>query len=548
MGGGDADRRPAGMGQARSARGAYALVCVCARALEGQVEGEGADALWRCAVCRSGRPATRRRRRPRARRRGGTGPTRGYAMPAPQHSRALFSALTLVSGWCCCVPQEGGGGGWDVDPGSGGGERGGKRRREDRDHDYRDERRHRDDYRRDGHRRDGWDREDDRGGRRQRRAEELDRVGSMLASNREDKAAAPRKPTLEVVSKFPVDPHGKGHDKEYKLPMTPFAAPAEVAAVRRDRESGEITYHPQVSAFPVVVPDPKKVVDLTINRKGSDLCGSDPVGLEHIEAALKEGGKKDAREGLDFICDSGSLQQLFATPYETDKDWEVKVHVRDAPTCVLFEGCASPLATTGYPEGVSPEDWVQWGRNLKRLCLDGSPQAHFTAVLRTKLGGLRCALATSWECVDRKGPLLFPLAPVPASSQQEGDLEPELEERTRLYREKVLLHAWIECFLSGIQTALVGQCDCKVVPATTDEDGNETVRWHPRACGLATCALCAAPRPLISCGHLSVRRHPVSAQLRCTRSARRLLEKCIVQHESTNCGTGTTLCTSGRPH
>jgi hypothetical protein len=424
-------------------------------------------------------------------------------------------------------------GGWDsVGAGPSRDERSGKRRRDDRDDDYRDDYRRRDDrrrdrrddhYRRDDYRRDdyhhrdewrgddrhrdnGWDREDDRGGRRQRREEEdapapragglLDRVGNMLAANREDKggadpaaaaaAAAPKKPTLEVVAKFPVDPHGKGHDKEYKLPMTPFAAPAEVAAVRRDRESGDITYHRKVSAFPVGLPDVKKGVDLTISRKGSDLCGSDPVGLEHIEAALKEGGKKDASDGLDFICDSGSLQQLLATPYEPDKEWEIKVHIREAPICILFEGCASPLATTGYPEGVSPEDWMQWGRNLKRLCLDGSPQAHFSAVLRTKLGGLRCALATSWECVDRKGPLLLPLAPVPASSQQQqpdgggggGGGDPELEERTRLYREKVLLHAWIECFLSGMQMALVGQCECKVVPATVDEDGTETVRAH----------------------------------------------------------------------
>ena len=366
-------------------------------------------------------------------------------------------------------------------------------RRDDRDRDQYDDRRDdRDrDYRRDDRDRDrhdgGRDEDDDRGGPRQRREEPdelprvaglLDRVGGMLAANREAKPeqpAAPAVPKLKVVAKYPVDPHGKGHDKEYKLPMTPFAAPAEVAAVRRDRESGAITYERKVSAFPVAIPDVKKGVDLTTSRKGSELCGTDPVGLEHLEAALKEGGKKSAAEGLDFICDSGSLQQLLATPYEPEKEWEIKVHIREAPTCILFEGCPSPLAMTGHPEGVSPEDWVQWGRNLKRLCLDGSPQAHFAAVLRTKLGGLRCALATSWECVDRNGPLLLPLAPVPAPSQPEGStavaVEPEVEERTRLYREKVLLHAWIECFLSGVKMALVGQCECNVVPAPTDEDG-----------------------------------------------------------------------------
>ena len=35
---------------------------------------------------------------------------------------------------------------------------------------------------------------------------------------------------------------------------------------------------------------------------------------------------------------------------------------------------------------------------------------------------------------------------------------------TRLYREKLLLHAWIDCFLSGMKLALIGQCDCEVPP------------------------------------------------------------------------------------
>ena len=80
--------------------------------------------------------------------------------------------------------------------------------------------------------------------------------------------------------------------------------------------------------------------------------------------------------------------------------------------CILIEGCTAPLSLAGRPAGVSEEDWTQWGRHLKRLSLDGSPQARFSAVLRAKLGGLRVAHATSWECLDKKrGPLLLPLAP-----------------------------------------------------------------------------------------------------------------------------------------
>ena len=138
--------------------------------------------------------------------------------------------------------------------------------------------------------------------------------------------------------------------------------------------------------------------------------------------------------------------------------------------CILIEGCTAPLSLAGRPAGVSEEDWTQWGRHLKRLCLDGSPQARFSAVLRAKLGGLRVAHATSWECLDKKrGPLLLPLAPRPAPNPPPGGAEappvaPEVAERTRLYREKLLLHAWIDCFLSGMKLALIGQCDCEVPP------------------------------------------------------------------------------------
>ena len=130
------------------------------------------------------------------------------------------------------------------------------------------------------------------------------------------------------MAKYAVDPHGKGHDKEYKLPPTPYSAPVEVAAVRQDRETGAITYEKNVVAFPVEIPKPG--CDLTIPRAGAELCGAAPVGLEHLEEALRqpwEGGRPQA-EGLDFVCDSGSLQRLMATPYEPEEEWELRLVVR----------------------------------------------------------------------------------------------------------------------------------------------------------------------------------------------------------------------------
>ena len=63
---------------------------------------------------------------------------------------------------------------------------------------------------------------------------------------------------------------------------------------------------------------------------GAELCGAAPVGLEHLEGALRqpwEGGRPQA-EGLDFVCDSGSLQRLMATPYEPEEEWELRLVVR----------------------------------------------------------------------------------------------------------------------------------------------------------------------------------------------------------------------------
>ena len=129
--------------------------------------------------------------------------------------------------------------------------------------------------------------------------------------------------------------------------------------------------------------------------------------------------------------------------------------------CILIEGCTAPLSLAGRPAGVSEEDWTQWGRHLKRLCLDGSPQARFSAVLRAKLGGLRVAHATSWECLDKKrGPLLLPLAPRPAPNPPPGGAEappvaPEVAERTRLYREKLLTLPHIADIEALMHVALV---------------------------------------------------------------------------------------------
>ena len=171
----------------------------------------------------------------------------------------------------------------------------------------------------------------------------------------EDDAGAPPPPkipkvakavTPKLVAEYAVDPHGKGHEKEYKLPPTPYSAPVEVAAVRQDRETGAITYEKKVVAFPVEIPKPG--CDLTIPRAGAELCGAAPVGLEHLEEALRqpwEGGRPQA-EGLDFVCDSGSLQRLMATPYEPEEEWELRLVVRrpdPSPACSSAAAPGRPL-------------------------------------------------------------------------------------------------------------------------------------------------------------------------------------------------------------
>jgi hypothetical protein len=89
----------------------------------------------------------------------------------------------------------------------------------------------------------------------------------------QEKAATQKAAAATVfIAKFPVDPHVKGHDKEYKLPPTPFGAPTEVAAVRCDRKTGEYSYT-RACQMSSVVP-PKTGVDLTTSRSGSELCGS----------------------------------------------------------------------------------------------------------------------------------------------------------------------------------------------------------------------------------------------------------------------------------
>jgi hypothetical protein len=118
-----------------------------------------------------------------------------------------------------------------------------------------------------------------------------------------------------LVAKFSVDPHVKGHDREFKLPQTKFEVPVEVAAVRRDRKTGEYTYQ-RACQLPPAVP-PKPGVDLASSRSGSEMCGADPVGLSHMQAALAHSAAGTAAgSGYDFLCDSGSLQRLLATPYE----------------------------------------------------------------------------------------------------------------------------------------------------------------------------------------------------------------------------------------
>jgi hypothetical protein len=205
---------------------------------------------------------------------------------------------------------------------------------------------------------------------------------------------------------------------------------------------------------------------------------SDPVGHEHIERALTTAGR--SCKEFDFLCDSGSLQQLLATPYEPDCEWEMTVHIRgeasdaEHPLCILLEGCPAPLDRIA-PDGIDEEDWLRWGRNFKRVCSDGV-MAKQHAILRAKLGGMRCAIATHRMCSDKTGPLLLPLAPVPAPSQPAGvaQEEPEADEerRTQLYRSKTLLHCWIECFLTGINLALIGQC-------ATNEGGGALHKLRP---------------------------------------------------------------------
>jgi hypothetical protein len=120
-------------------------------------------------------------------------------------------------------------------------------------------------------------------------------------------------------------------------------------------------------------------------------------------------------------------------------EWEMQVHIHDDPPCVWMEGCPSPLSLVS-PVGVKVAEWQQWGRNLRRHCTDGvMSQQH--AILRAKLDGLRCALATPRVCRDKSNPaLLVTIAPVPAPSNpaaagsfSAGSDDAEQQARTRLY-------------------------------------------------------------------------------------------------------------------
>lgn len=99
--------------------------------------------------------------------------------------------------------------------------------------------------------------------------------------------------------------------------MTKVVAPKEIAAIRTDRKTGEVTFSKacQVVAIDAVQPGE----DLTLQRSGSEMCGSEPIGLQNIEAALAqitESGDDGASLAFDFVCDAGSLQRLLSTPYE----------------------------------------------------------------------------------------------------------------------------------------------------------------------------------------------------------------------------------------
>ena len=113
----------------------------------------------------------------------------------------------------------------------------------------------------------------------------------------------------------------RGHAREFKLPSIPFEKPVEVAAIRCDRKTGEVTYHRECQLAPIGMPN--LGVDLSIARNGNESCASTPVGMTHVQGALLKTG---ADADLDCMCDCGALQRLFATPYEPDRDWQLVVH------------------------------------------------------------------------------------------------------------------------------------------------------------------------------------------------------------------------------
>lgn len=98
------------------------------------------------------------------------------------------------------------------------------------------------------------------------------RNGGGAADERaQEPAAVQHRPLDRFVAKYAVDPHVKGHAKEYKLPTTKVEQPVEVAAVRCDRKSGAYTYHKTCQLVPADAP--QSGADLEISRSGSELCG-----------------------------------------------------------------------------------------------------------------------------------------------------------------------------------------------------------------------------------------------------------------------------------